>query len=386
MNSYKLEDYILYLLKNEPLYGFFLMNSKKINTDKIATAGVSYDKLDLDLKFYFNMEFLNQFTLAQGAAILKHEVSHIIQKAFERGKRLNLQKGYEYKVFNQALDLAVNQQIRDIPHKGMIAGKEAKFCTLETMKEKFPNLEANQTAEQYYKILMEKYKSEADAAEFELMDDHSGLEEIEVDDVVGQIIKERLIDSAKKAKEVGNISLNDELLLNNALKSRVNWKQRLHNFVNNADETRKIRLRSRRNRRYGLTFPGEKKERKFHLAVAVDTSGSCADKIDEFFVEIGKIASLGHKVTVMTCDSEVKDVFIYDKKKLPKIHGGGGTLYNPVMIKTKEEIKPDALIYFGDMDCFDEKDIQNPACPLLWVITGQQKQPTKFGKSLYLEP
>lgn len=374
-----LEEAITHLIAEKPFYGYMCMNAKKRVTKNVPTAGVYVTDC---VNLVINEEFFSNLSLDQRVQVLKHEVLHLCHEHIERGKALSKT---EFRNFNVAADIAINQLISGMPDTLEVNGQQMQLATLNNLRKYEPNALANQTAEYYYKLIKE---SDNIPKTMVTTDDHGEWEKSD-----GTLSKDVLRQAAKEAAEyakntkAGNMSLDEQLLVDKLLKSKVNWRQQFRNFISSADETKKKTTRNRRNKRYGLTYPGTKRERLFHLAVAMDVSGSISqEQRSMFFIELDKILELGYQITVMTCDTEVKDVFKYEKKgKLPEIHGGGGTMYNPVMLKVRDEIKPDALVFFGDMDCFDEKDITNPGIPLLWAITGKQNPPTNFGRKLYID-
>ena len=65
-----IEQAVMKLIEEEIFYGNFLLNTRRIYTDKVPTAGVSItDKVNL----YVNPEFWPTLTLRQQMDVLKHD-------------------------------------------------------------------------------------------------------------------------------------------------------------------------------------------------------------------------------------------------------------------------------------------------------------------------
>ena len=141
--------------------------------------------------------------------------------------------------------------------------------------------------------------------------------------------------------------------------------------------------RKKRNRRYGILQPGNKKKPELHLALCVDTSGSVSDEeLSMFWGEMQAISGMGVKITIIEADCVVQNVYEFEPKKTPSFSGRGGTAYNPAIEKALE-IKADGIIYCGDFDTADTPE--DPKKPFLWVGVRNSPPPATFGRVVYLE-
>lgn len=388
-----IEDAVIALIKEQRFYANLILNMVRHETDKIPTAGVNIDKNRIHL--YVNPQFWKDLKLSEQKAILIHECLHILHNHIGRYK--NIQKEdkllNDFQIMNIAADVSINQFIRGIPEKMQISdmhGKkhEGEAATFKKLKEQFPEIQEKMHAEYYYDYIKKNAPKEEKSQMGQSVDDHGiwnegDASESDVDD----IIKRNVEEAYERSKGVGNISSDLELLINNLLKSNVNWKVALRTFMQNSVESYRVYSRKKRNRRYGLLYPGARKFPKLNIGIAVDTSGSISDnELQLFFTEISKIyTDLNGQIniTIMEADSSIKQIYEYDPKNKIEVKGRGGTEYQPALDKAAE-LKLDGLIYFGDGDIYGEQLIK-PKYPILWAMVRGNNPPAKWGKVIQIE-
>jgi predicted metal-dependent peptidase len=274
----------------------------------------------------------------------------------------NIVNSAKHHVLNIAADCAINCGITGLPDGA---------CYPKSFK-----LEDNQTLEFY----AEKLKQSEDLKHINNLGDHSLWSESEGGkEELKEKIKAAVKMAAGRAKTVGSLSSELELLIDRLNYQPKSWKRELHRFAARALEIRVETSRKKRNRRYGIMYPGTVKEEVLHIGVAIDTSGSVSDEaLNQFMAEIGNIAKYA-QVTVVEADSEVKNSYEFNPKKTYKIKGRGGTAYQPAFDWFNDNTEVDGVIYFGDMDCFDSEEIKKPKYPVLWAIVGEQSPPVTWG-------
>ena len=146
------------------------------------------------------------------------------------------------------------------------------------------------------------------------------------------------------------------------------WKRHLRRYLGNelSDTTR--RTRKRLSRRYP-DAPGKRHDRKSHVLVAIDTSGSVSmPEYREFF---GQIASLSRHASfhVIECDARIQHEYDFAGQIPEVLHGGGGTDFQPVVdYFNRNRRKYDSLIYFTDG--YSEIPDDTPR-ETLWVISSR---------------
>lgn len=378
MATDKLTQAIVRLYDEERFYAELVIQMDRIITKSISTLGVC---VKTNVQLHVNPDFFNTLSPAEQVAVLKHECQHILNDHIARSKELAPEvyaaatdkiddaiNGAKHQLINIAADCAINPGIRDIPADGM-----------------HPNdfdLENGQTLEWYVENLKDNEKLKG-ITEF---DGHSLWSESEGSkEELKEKIRQAVNTAADKTKAAGKMTAENELMLERLNYKPRDWKADLKKFAARALETALESSKKKRNRRYGIMYPGVIKVETLHIGVAIDTSGSISDEaLNQFMAEVGNIAKHA-KVTVVEADSEVKNAYIFDPKKTYKVKGRGGTAYQPAFDYFTSETDVDGVIYFGDMDNYDSEDLKKPKYPVLWAIIGTQKPPATWGSTTQVE-
>lgn len=196
-----------------------------------------------------------------------------------------------------------------------------------------------------------------------------------------------------QAKAIGDVPAGLARLVGELLSPKVDWKEVLRRFVDQA--AKNDYTWTRPNRRYlnaGLYLPALYSETLPQIVIAVDTSGSIDDEqINQFAAEMTAILR-DHKTTcnVLYCDTEVAGVETFASDDLPlKLHpqGGGGTDFRPPFAWVeKYGITPACLIYLTDMCC--DRFPEQPDYPVLWAKTEESSWADRapFGEEVLLNP
>lgn len=366
------------VLSKEPYYGFLLLNMKRHFNSKVPTAGVNVK--DGHINLYINSDFFMGLTKEHRIGVLIHEIKHITHLHLLRRKDDTNPRDY-----NIAADAAINpsiSQLKTYPTGCLLTGKQGKVMP-ESIA---PNLLSNETAEYYLKYIQKQKKDKGDGTGDGVndLDDHSVWEDGEGDaEAVKEVLKKQLKDAKDKAQSIGagNVPGDAELALDALSKSLVTWKQALRMFFASISDCRKEKTRKRRNRRYGIAFPGKKKEPTTKLAIAIDTSGSVSDQeLQQFFTEIRQLATLVDEMHIIQCDSAVTKVEPWNGK-IPQVLGRGGTEFQPAL-DAATKLGVDGLIYFTDGDCYSEPT--KPGYPVLWALVRGVNKPVSWGKHLHV--
>lgn len=343
---------------NKVFYGHFLQAARRIPDPKLpAPAGINITD---GINLYYNPTLWVKFTLSEQAAILEHEVLHIV---FDHV--LGRVGDKDKKLWNIAADAVVNQYISGLP-AGCVYPKTYGL----------PN---GENAEWYYAKLKQMFPPDKQPGQGTL-DDHGKWEESNANanpEGAKALVRDAL--QMAKNRSCGNMPGHISELLDKYGQSVVNWKTVLRQFVYASINAAKKKTRKRSNRRYGLIYPGKRKDQYAHIAVLQDVSGSVSDEsIKQYYAELGAMCrALPIKVTVVEADCEVTQVFEFDPKKPVTIKGRGGTAYQPAFDKATE-LDVDAAIYMGDMDTSDTPT--KPRYPVLWATVQGGKPPVTWGK------
>jgi predicted metal-dependent peptidase len=90
-----------------------------------------------------------------------------------------------------------------------------------------------------------------------------------------------------------------------------------------------------------------------------------------------------YSIILIQCDTDIRYVGEFDLKKVPDIHGRGGTCFDPPIKLANEDKKCKAIIYFTDT----EGDLNiAPLKPVYWVTDSDRTDHlTKFDKSFIIK-
>lgn len=367
---------IVRLLDSERFYAELVMGMQRVFNKEVPVAGVC---IKSNIELHINPETFPRLEPLAQIAVLKHECEHLLRDHISRSRALSpetykdkkslaegIVAGMQHQAINIAADLAINGHILNLPDGAA-----------------YPNLfdlQDGETMEWYLSQLKQNDKAKS----FMNFDDHALWGESEGSaEMLAEKVKSAVNKAAEKAKAAGNLSSELELLIAQLNPPSVSWRAQLRRFVARTIDLRIESSKKKRNRRYGIMYPGEVKTETLYIGVAMDTSGSVSDEaLQQFMSEINAISKYA-TIKVVEADAEIKNSYIFDPKKKYAVKGRGGTAYRPVFdYFNAEKQKIDGLIYFGDMDCFDTERLEKPAYPVLWAIVGNQKPPATFGESI----
>ena len=421
----------LALLLKEPFYAHVLAGMPREVSERTATAAVAWD--GQQVRLIVNREFyLDELTAPQRAAVLKHEILHVVFRHLFRGM------DRDREIDNLAADLVVNQLVAPLR-------LPAGAVTLEV----FPDLELepNQTIEHYYSALAGVYRQMCQAgfsggphsgrAKGVLKTEHGDAGGARKADGGGRVAEgagwaettsapqsalaiARLLgdrcrgdhslwttDNGDQTLTAGRYATGSLLLrarertaphmwasmpaalvsqLNLILAERqpkVDWKRMVRIFCASSGRTRIGHTIKRISKRYG-TRPGIKVQRLKRLLVAVDTSGSIDQSmLEDFFTEIHGAWKAGASIVVVECDAAVQRSYEYRGKPPTSINGGGGTAFEPVFKWMREQRPFDGLLYLTDGE--GPAPESRPRCRLLWVIPeGGSAEILPFGPTVQI--
>ena len=341
-----------------------------IITQTMATDGKS---------IYFYPPFVDALTLEECKGVLAHEVSHVILlHPFRRQSR-------EHRKFNVACDYAVNPIILD-------AGFKLKKGYLDDPT--YHNLEAEAI---YNKLPQDPQgqqgQGKSDPGQMGEVIDYPGTPTQTKQAELEQ--KMYNVQAGQIAKRQGNLPGSLERLIEELTEPRINWKERLAEFVDT--RSRNDFTWTTPNRKYlsqGLYLPSLLSPELGEVICLIDASGSVSPReLTDLVSETKGITELyqGTTLKVIFFDTKASKVFeIQDDTdlkglKIPEM--GGGTNYKPPFEKIeKEGLTPIAVIVLTDGECnsFPKK------CdfPVLWTIIGKsqfKRFKPPFGETLLMD-
>ena len=106
-------------------------------------------------------------------------------------------------------------------------------------------------------------------------------------------------------------------------------------------------------------------------------------ELKDFFSEITYIYKIGARITILECDARISANYEYNGKWTGKVHGRGGTDFQPVIDYYRKNIKDyAALVYFTDGECSIPSNVPRDT---IWVITSEgDHNKTYPGRTLFI--
>lgn len=370
------EKVILYLLQGQDaFFGQFMLSIKREIRFDIKVPIATIPKRD-GFNMYFNPFFFLNCTKREMAALLKHEIYHIMNLHFEREKQLK--NRFSKEAVGVALDISINQYIKDLPGYS----RKLESINMEHNLNLAENRSVEEYAEEIYKSIksrIKKYKfNENGNEEFLLEMDkaHEIWDEIDIDEEsINSLTKKTAISAYNKNTPEGL----EKIILSYDEKPEISWELVLKNAIPAMKSGYKKTI-VRRNRRQPERFDlrGTLPKNEAEVVVAIDISASMKD--DEMKKILIEILSITHasknKVTVIECDNEIRKVYkLRSEKDIQKrCRENGSTLFSPVFKYIRDKnLKNCILVYFTDGVGEKELEIKPFNKKTLWVICGDDE-------------
>nr|WP_304941441.1 VWA-like domain-containing protein [Clostridium butyricum] len=370
------EKVILYLLQGQDaFFGQFMLSIKREIRFDIKVPIATIPKRD-GFNMYFNPFFFLNCTKREMAALLKHEIYHIMNLHFEREKQLK--NRFSKEAVGVALDISINQYIKDLPGYS----RKLEAINMEHNLNLAENRSIEEYAEEIYKSIKSRIKkdkfNENGNEEFLLEMDkaHEIWDEIDIDEEsINSLTKKTAISAYNKNTPEGL----EKIILSYDEKPEISWELVLKNAIPAMKSGYKKTI-VRRNRRQPERFDlrGTLPKNEAEVVVAIDISASMKD--DEMKKILIEILSITHasknKVTVIECDNEIRKVYkLRSEKDIQKrCRENGSTLFSPVFKYIRDKnLKNCILVYFTDGVGEKELEIKPFNKKTLWVICGDDE-------------
>lgn len=366
--NFDLSVYLVNMLAREPFFAHIIRSLRKVETDKIPTAGVLFK--DGEATMWWNRKFVASLTDDEIVGLLMHEVLHLVLEHTTTRTR------DPHTIWNYATDLAINSMIvgenyrnkHMLPEGGLIPGiafKEPSPEQIEQMgqqaydrwkkvSDKIASFPLFESSDWYFAELMsdpeiqqaiqsqqamqgkslEQALADGDikidengnlvdkdgnpvtlvpgSGEGDGMDSHEGWGDMSDEDreMMKGKIKEALEKAVRKADSSnswGSIGADTRAKLRELISKEIPWQAVLKQFCGmsrRADRASSIR---RINRKYAGIHPGAYRDYKASIAVYLDQSGSVSDSDLEMFA--GELQGLSRRVefTLFNFDTEVDE-------------------------------------------------------------------------------
>lgn len=370
------------LMLKEPYYGLFLIMTDKQWSSKISTAGVALS--GINYKLLINKDFWQSLIYEHKLGLLKHELLHLVffhptmSKDFANSE-----------LFNIAADIEINQYIdpSNLPEGALLpttfselnlpkkAGTKVYYDLLQKSKSKSISDLIDACKNGKCKVTINNKEVDVPNHNWkeyeELSDAQKKLINSQLEYHITEVYESVIKSSGKVPSEISEILKKLE-----PAPEKFNWKGYLRRFVGNSNKIYTKKLKRKFNHRFEDN-PGIKIKQKNHVLVAVDTSGSVSTKeLNEFFNEIDHISKTGVDITIVQCDAAISNISKYKRDIEIKIHGRGGTSFEPVIdYYDTNHRKYTSLIYFTDGEAISPN---KPKGPLLWVLSSTSNMNSKL--------
>lgn len=362
------------LIITDPFYGLFLLSLSKCYSDNVPTAGVCRNGIDCQLEV--NKDFWYSLTDEQQLAILKHELMHICFK------HLTMRESFsDFELFNYAADAEVNSYINNLPD-GCIDAADFGLDYKMGTKYYYDNLPKNPDFQSKCPQMGNPDNGTGDHSSWKGFDNLSDAEKQLIEQQIDHIAKH----TAEQVQKLqGTIPGELASYIGKLFKQKkpvFNWRQYFRRCIGTIND---ITLKKTR-KKESLRFPdssGIRHKKKTKILVAIDTSGSVSNKeLCDFFSEINHIYKAGAIIDIIECDTRITAQYQYSGKFDGKIHGRGGTNFNPPIEYYNQNRKEyTSFVYFTDG--YAPIGIR-PLKDMIWIITSNGNKQNYPGKTIYI--
>ena len=375
------EDVILYLLQTQDaFFGQFMLRIKRGININITVPIATIPKLD-GFNMYFNPFLFLDCSKKEMAALFKHEIYHIMNSHFERERKLK--NRFNKEAIGVALDISVNQYIKDLPaYSKRINGINMEYNL---------SLEENRSIEEYTDAIYKSIKSRTKENKISKEDDFkSEIDITKAHELWDEIqLSEEDIKSLTKKTAISAYNENTPKGLENIIlayeeKAEIPWQFVLKNILPNVKSGYKKTI-TRRDRRQPdrLDLRGKLTNNETELIVAIDISASMKDDdMHKILVEILSItSSTKNKVTIIECDNEIRNIYeLRNERDIRKrSKENGATQFTPVFQYIADNnLRNVVLIYFTDGIGEKELSIKPINKKIIWVVSGNEELSLKI--------
>lgn len=368
------------LILHEPFYGHVLTGLVKELNKQIPglSLGVNANKTP---KLAINPAYWEKElpTLPQRIGALKHEVLHLILGHPLRGKDFS-----QIRLFHLAADLVVNQYLgaEQIPIHTLSLHElpELNLPPFRSIDFYYQELETawNKTLRRGQIICPELSKQmelgtgplPEHSLWWELLTPLSAAERKIYESAVQDIVRNAWQHIGNKGQ--GNLPRELCMALNPMVQPPAppqDWQRILRLFAGAGQRTFLQNTLRKPSRRFGIN-PGIRIRNKHKLLVILDTSASVAEEeMQAFFQEIHHLWRLGAEISVLECDTQINNAYLYQGKAPKVVSGRGGTHFDAALDYANQKSSANAVLYFTDG--LGNAPLVECRKPLLWVIVGK---------------
>ncbi|WP_291652937.1 VWA-like domain-containing protein [Clostridium sp.] len=371
------ESVVIGMLEGEDsFFGQFLVKIERSIRFNITWPLATIPKMQ-GFKMYFNPILFLMFDKKEMQALFKHEIYHIMYGHHQRER--DLKNKYTTTAVNLALDISINQFIKNLPTDSFKIETVNREYNLSLKEDNAIEVYAEKIEEAIKSKLSKSMKSEKSDVIGEIIDiskAHDVWEESTLNyDSIKDMTKKVAISSfrGKAPKDI------EAIIKSYTEKAEISWQQLLKNLIPSLRAGEKKTI-TRRNRRQPerLDIRGTLPNSIPEVIVAIDISASMSEEeVYKIMIEILEITrTRTNKITVIECDNEIRRVYeIKSKNEIKKrVSNIGSTRFSPVFKYIRDnKLRNHVLIYFTDG--VGEKELEiTPLNPnTIWVLTGDEE-------------
>lgn len=294
----------------------------------------------------YNRQFFKSLPPSQRAAVLEHEIRHILHHHMER------RETRDPMTWNIACDLAINAHIRDLPPGALKPNRSYR----------------GREAEKIYDRIAGKNPYESDGfCQASLVEGSP--------DLIRGFVKWLHSEAANRfdkfqiLKELARFrgdmpgGIEEHVVPSGSL--NLNWSEILRHYSKRQFKSRTLCRPDRR----GLSIWGKQRDHQSRVVLAVDTSGSIsATEGAVYFAELNRLRTLCLSLHVILADAKVQSVKSIEELGENNFIGRGGTSFAPAIDYVNSNFSNhDLFIYLTDG--FGEVPAIKPSIPMVWVVT-----------------
>jgi predicted metal-dependent peptidase len=346
----EVEQIVLSLDNYHSIFAAFWQYTSVVETEKIPTAAVAFDKENFSPQLLINPKFWNSLEDYDKVFILCHECLHVIYNHGLRAKKVEKAiGGIQKNKSNIAMDIVVNHGLVDnIGFNRNAISIQGSLVWLDTTfdENELKTIEPNREYEYYYQRVH-------DDDEQESIDSHDFLESFE--DYDGEAFIENVMDGLSQ-EEKQEISIGDmpgdqkKKIQDQKLTNKRKWEDVVEAWtakgvVVNDNWTRYNRRLGSINTNFILPGKADNEEigGKAKIWFFQDTSGSCTSYTDFFFNASKTFPKDRFDITKFCFDTKTY------KMENDELQGFGGTNFRCINdVVNQAKVHPDAIFVFTD--------------------------------------
>jgi len=369
-----IENVILYLLQTQDVFfGQFMLRVRRDISINLTVPIATIPRRD-SFNMYFNPFLFLECSKKEMAALFKHEIYHIMNSHFEREKKLK--NRFSKEAINVALDISINQYIKDLPG----SSKRLSAVNLEYNLLLEENRSIEEYAEEIYKSIKSRIKKDKISKdlghEIDITKAHDLWEEIEIgEEDIKNLTKKTAISAYTKNTPKGL----ENIILAYSETAEIPWQVVLKNILPTVKSGYKKTI-TRKDRRQPerLDLRGRLPKSETELIVAIDISASIKDNdMHKILVEILSItANAKNNITIIECDNEIRSVYkLASENDIRKrARNNGSTKFTPVFQYILDNnLRDSVLIYFTDGVGENELSVKPINKKIIWVVSGNEE-------------